>query len=97
MCLQEHWLYSFVKQILQGLDFIGKRFLSVIKSVDDMVPISPIHRPRGYGGVAIVYSKELEHCTTPIPDAGSNIAGVVISTTDTTKYLHALLRERKAT
>jgi endonuclease/exonuclease/phosphatase family metal-dependent hydrolase len=79
LCLQEHWLYSFEKQILQDLD---KRFLSVIKSVDDMVPISPIQRPRGFGGVAILYSSELEHCTTPIPDGGSNIAGVVISTTD---------------
>ncbi|CAG2187165.1 unnamed protein product [Mytilus edulis] len=58
ICLQEHWLFNFEQNLLgksiQGINY-------KIRSVDDNNPISPIQKPRGYGGTAVVWSNKIDH------------------------------------
>ncbi len=53
ICLQEHWLYNFEKKTLDNID----QFTAFTRCIDDTVPISPVQRPRGYGGIAILIKK----------------------------------------
>ncbi|VDI21830.1 Hypothetical predicted protein [Mytilus galloprovincialis] len=58
VCLQEHWLFNFEKNSLDGLfpecDWTAKL-------VDELNPIGPTQRPRGYGGVAILWREDIKH------------------------------------
>jgi exonuclease III len=58
ICLQEHCLFNFeqnlAEKIMSNLKF-------KIKSVDDNNPIPSIQKPRGYGGTAIAWKKEIDH------------------------------------
>ncbi|CAG2242256.1 unnamed protein product [Mytilus edulis] len=62
--LQEHWLYDCQLNLLQELhsDFTGTG-----KAVDSNDPIQPLHMPRGYGGVAILWKKNLDKLVTTLP------------------------------
>ena len=50
ICIQEHWLFSFEKDILKQASM---RHTCFARSVDDDDLISPYQRPRGYGGIAV--------------------------------------------
>jgi hypothetical protein len=56
LCLQEHWLFNFEQSKLQE---IHPKYQYAAKSVDDNDTITPHQRPRGYGGVAILYDNSL--------------------------------------
>ena len=53
--VQEHWLF---RCKLNLLDEINENFLV---SVDYYDPISPVQIPRGYGGVAIFWKRNIDH------------------------------------
>jgi hypothetical protein len=52
------------------------------QSSDDFDPISPISRPRGYGGIAVVYKKTLSPSITQLPDGDHRIQVIEIITND---------------
>lgn len=54
LLLQEHWLFNFEQEILKQSHTDVSVFT---RHVDDFDPISPISRPRRYGGIAFVYKK----------------------------------------
>ena len=56
ICLQEHWLFNFEKD---AIDLIHPDYSYVAKSTDDAEPIPSKQRPRGYGGVATLWHKDL--------------------------------------
>lgn len=60
--IQEHWLFDCQLDLLNELhnDYIG-----IGKAIDSNDPIPPIQMPRGYGGVAILWRKELDSLITP--------------------------------
>ena len=57
LSIQEHWLFRFEVNVLTDL---FPEYEYVAKCVDDNNPLSPIQRPRGYGGVAILWDKSLK-------------------------------------
>ena len=79
ICLQEHWLYNFEQSTLD--DFCAENnFDSYIKSTDDSDPISPLQRPRGKGGVAILWRENIPKNIQKIPDGSNRICGVTCNT-----------------
>jgi len=56
--IQEHWLFEsqlyHLGELHEHVNFAGK-------GVDKDVPLLPIYMPRGYGGVAILWRKEIDH------------------------------------
>ena len=56
--IQEHWLFSCQMQLL---DEINEQYNVSGKSVDHFNPITPVQIPRGYGGVAIFWKKEIDY------------------------------------
>ena len=56
--VQEHWLF---KCQLQLLNELNEQYFASGKSVDSQNPIPPIQIPRGYGGVAIFWKKNIDH------------------------------------
>ena len=63
---------------LHILDEISDSLLGRGKAVDDNDPISPVQKPRGYGGVGILWSKRIDHLVTPIPDGSTRIQCVIL-------------------
>ena len=56
ICLQEHWLFNFEKDSISSLH---PNYNFSAKSTDDAEPIPSKQRPRGYGGVATLWHKDL--------------------------------------
>jgi len=84
ICLiQEHWLFNCQLHLLNELheDLIG-----IGKSVDDNDPIQPVNMPRGHGGVAIIWKKELDSLVNII-DLGNNRIQCIELLTPATKLL----------
>ena len=57
LCIQEHWLFSLEKSYLETID---QNFTCTAKSVDDLIQRLDYKHRRGFGGVCIMYRKELE-------------------------------------
>ena len=55
--MQEHWLFSFQ---LSNFDSLFTSHHTYSKAVDADDPIPPCQKPRGYGGVAILFRKKLD-------------------------------------
>ena len=75
--LQEHWLFQFEKHKLER---ICPKFNVASKSVDEVNPICPIQKPRGYGGVAVLWRKELDHLVKPLLDGSERIQCLELQT-----------------
>ena len=56
LCLQESWLFNFQ---LRQLNEIHKNFEGFGKAVDDDNPLLPNQKLRGYGGVAMLFRKNM--------------------------------------
>ena len=52
------------------------------KAVDDSDPIPPIQKPRGYGGVGILWRKSLNHLVTVLEDGSERIQCVRVKTAE---------------
>ncbi len=79
LCLQEHWLFDFESDILDSFSTDHNVFS---KSVDREDPISPIQRPRGYGGVAIFWRKDLNNIIKSLDDGDHRITAITVNTKD---------------
>ena len=78
LAIQEHWLFNFQLQDLE------KTFCSHFvhsKAVDDDNPLPPTQKPRGYGGVALFYSKDLNYTVKKLTTGCSRIVAVEVLTT----------------
>ena len=68
IALQETWLYAFQNDVLSKAPI--SQYNYVAKSVDDDDPLLPVKLPRGYGGVCILWKKDLTNVKTT--NEGSN-------------------------
>ena len=75
--VQEHWLFDYE---LSLLDELHSDITGIGKSVDSGNPIPPTHRTRGYGGVAVLWNKNIDKIVRPIPDGGYRIQCVEVRT-----------------
>ena len=77
--VQEHWYFDCQ---LSKLNSICQDFNSCGKAVDTGNPILPIQMPRGYGGVAILWRKDIDHLVTTLSDGSNRIQCIEISCKD---------------
>ena len=73
--LQEHWLFECQLFILKG---IHEDYNGAGKVVDFRDPITQVQMPRGYGGIGILWKKNIDHLVTELPDGGNRIQCVLI-------------------
>lgn len=71
--LQEHWLYDCQ---LHKLNEVNTKFFGTGKAVDTNDPIPPYQMPRGYGGTAILWKKEIDSLVTPLAIGSNRIQGI---------------------
>ena len=57
LAIQEHWLFSFQLGSIET-NFVSHHAYS--KAVDDNDPLPPNQKPRGYGGVSILFRKNMD-------------------------------------
>ena len=75
ICIQEHWAFNYQKKMIQDL---LPNHCWTIKCVDDEEPISPLYRPSGYGGVACIWSHELDGSIEVLPDGSDRVVALQI-------------------
>ena len=74
ICKQEHWLFNYEKENLQRFnDFSG-----LIKCIDDLDPISPFQRIRGYRGCGTLWNNKLNSKVIPVQDGGKRLATILL-------------------
>ena len=73
--LQEHWLFDCQ---LHKLKEFHENYSGVGKAVDSDDPILPVQMPRGYGGVGILWKKDIDHLISVIPDGGNRLQCVTV-------------------
>lgn len=78
LAIQEHWLFNFQ---LQDIEKMFTSHSAFSKAVDDDNPLPPTQKPRGYGGVAILFRKEMDLTVKKLPSGGNRIVAVEIQTT----------------
>ena len=77
VCIQEHWLFSFEKSVLE--EFAQScGFLTMIKCSDENEPIGPKLRPRGKGGVCVMWKSGLDEVINQQPDGGERFAVIEV-------------------
>ncbi|CAC5387057.1 unnamed protein product [Mytilus coruscus] len=79
-CLQEHWLFKPEQHLLHDID---TNMIVTAKSIDDENPELSMIARRGYGGVAILWKKEMDDKISVMVD-GSNRIQVIQMETDNT-------------
>jgi hypothetical protein len=71
VCLiQEHWLFICPIDLLNE---IHENLIGIGKLVDDKDPIQPFHMPCGYGGVGILWKKQIDHLISPVSIGNEHI------------------------
>jgi exonuclease III len=76
VCIQEHWLFNFEKSSMEAASDIHACHA---KSIDDLEPVSPFQRPRGYGGIATFSPKGWTAMTKHIKDGDHRIIVLTIN------------------
>jgi len=61
--IQEHWLFENQLHLIGKID---KEIYYAAKGVDKYDPLPPKYLPRGYGGVAIIWKKDIDHLVKPL-------------------------------
>ncbi|CAG2245623.1 unnamed protein product [Mytilus edulis] len=80
LCIQEHWLFNAEKKIIAE---ITENSGYIAKSVDDNDdPDFNISMKRGYGGVAIIWKKEINENIKELIDGGNRIQAIHIQQGD---------------
>ena len=77
--VQEHWYFDCQ---LTKLDQVCQDFSSCGKAVDTGDPMLPVQMPRGYGGVAVLWKKDIDHLATKLPDGSNRIQCVEFACQD---------------
>ena len=76
--IQEHWMFSYEKNQIED---ILPGYKSSIKCFDDHEPINHMYRPpRGYAGVATIWSPRLNDAMEELPDGGTRVLVNQLST-----------------
>ena len=57
---------------------IHEDFNGAGKALDSGDPITPVQMPRGYGGIGILWKKDIDQIVTELPDGGNRIQCVSI-------------------
>ncbi|WAR06081.1 POLR-like protein [Mya arenaria] len=70
LLLQETWLFENNINLLGEID---KNFNYIGKGADNDDPILPYQLPRGYGGVAVIWDKSIDHLLNTIKDGNERI------------------------
>lgn len=78
--VQEHWYFDCQ---LGKLGAVCKNFNGCGKAVDTGDPILPVQMPRGYGGTAILWRKDIDHMVSVLPDGSNRIQCVEITCQNT--------------
>ncbi|CAG2239659.1 unnamed protein product [Mytilus edulis] len=73
--LQEHWLFNCQ---IDNLNELHEHLNGIGKSVDDRDPITPVQMPRGYGGVGILWRKEMDSLITTLDIGNERIQCVEV-------------------
>lgn len=73
--LQEHWYFD---SQLNNLTLICDTLTGTGKAVDTGDPILPAQMPRGYGGVAILWKKTIDHLVKDTEDGANRIQCVEV-------------------
>ena len=68
--VQEHWLFQCM---LNKFGDIGENINYAAKGTDFYHPLAPLQLPRGFGGVAILWKKDLEPYLKPLDDGNERI------------------------
>ncbi|VDI67835.1 Hypothetical predicted protein [Mytilus galloprovincialis] len=80
LCIQEHWLFNAEKKIIAE---ITENSGYIAKSVDDNDdPDFNVSMKRGYGGVAIIWKKEINENIKELIDGGDRIQAIHIQQGD---------------
>ena len=72
--IQEHWLFHSQTNIISD---INSDINFVAKGVDINDPLLPVSLPRGYGGVAILWKKTIDHLVRTLPDGSEKKSNVL--------------------
>ena len=80
VCIQEHWLFNFDTGFLHKIVQANNNDY-VIRCVDDIDPIPLYQRPRGFGGTATIWKKELFNKIQIqiLPDGSDRVLPIVIN------------------
>ena len=68
--IQEHWLFQCQTYLIGEID---SNICYVAKGVDINNPIQPTQLPRGYGGVAVLWNKNIDSYVKPLPDGNERL------------------------
>ena len=78
LLLQEHWLFDcYLHRLSEISQYIGAR-----KAVDTNDPILPVQMPPGYGGVAVLWKKDIDHLVKVCSEGGNRIQCVELNGED---------------
>lgn len=76
--IQEHWLFQAQIHLINELH---EQINYAAKGVDINDPLLPISMPRGHGGVAIIWKKDIDHLVKPIQDGSEKLQAIEIQGT----------------
>jgi exonuclease III len=77
LCIQEHWIFNTEQHMLGDLN-INMRFTA--KSVDDDNPELSMVARRGYGGIAILWKKEIDDKIQILNEGNNRVQVIQIDT-----------------
>ncbi|CAC5419283.1 E3.1.11.2 [Mytilus coruscus] len=83
-CLQEHWLFKPEQHLLHDID---TNMIVTAKSIDDENPELSMIARRGYGGVAILWKKEMDDKISVMVDGSNRIQVIQMETDNTPLFL----------
>ena len=76
MAILEHWLYNYEQKLFNTID---PSFSNFVRSVDDLHPISPYQKPRGFGGTAFMWRKSLDDKISELPDGDEKVMCIEVN------------------
>ena len=82
--IQEHWLFENQLHLIGEID---KEIYYAAKGVDKYDPLPPKYLPRGYGGVAIIWKKDIDHLVKPLEDGRERIQAIEVNSNNIHKLL----------
>ena len=94
IALKEHWLNHFEQREL--VEFCNETGFNVaLKSVDDVYPLPSQCRPRGRGGIAMIWKKNIDQMVSPVSYGNDRVQGLVVNSVDgDLRLLNAYMRCR---
>ena len=82
--LQEHWLFH---NQLDQINDICENICYAAKGVDMSNPVLPTQMPRGYGGIAIIRKKIINHLIHELPEGNERTQCVELKEANGNKFL----------